>query len=125
MGVEGVLHPGAVQLGRGHDGGDGGVHLQRVPQLRPGEVHRHQGKAGGTVAAHPHGQHVKDLGDGDVPGGQGSPENAVCRDGHRDLGFPARRPVRGVGGVQKGVGHQLSQGITLLDAGAGGGEGKV
>ena len=114
MGVEGVHHPRHVQLGRRHDRGHRGVHLCRRPQLLPGEVAGHQWKTRGPILPHSHGEHIKGLGDGDIPRRQIGPQHAVGSDCHR--GHPwvlrcqlPRRP-------EEGVRHQLPQGISLLDA---------
>ena len=125
VGIEGIPHPGAVQLSRRHDGGDRGIHLQCVPQFRPSEIHRHQWKTGGSVAAHPHGQHVEGLGNSNLSGGQARPQHSVRRDRHSRLVLPAHRLVHGLCSIQKSVSHQLSQGIALLNAGPGSGEAKT
>ena len=123
MGVKAVIDPVDIQLGRIHDGGDGGIHLQHRPQLLSGEIHVHQGEAGGAVLPHPHGQHIEGHRGGDVPRRDGGAQHPVGGDGDGGavigVGLQLlRRPL-------EGVGHQSADGVVLLHAAGGSAHGEV
>ena len=123
VGVEGVVHPRHIELGSGHQGRHRGIHLGGGLQLLAGEVHPHQGEAGGAVAPHPHGQHVESHGRRDLPFGQGGPQHSVGGDRHGlDVGA-VRLQVSC--SPKEGIGRQLPQGVPALDPGDRGGQVEV
>ena len=112
VGIEGPAHTCAVELGRRHRGRYGGVHLKGVLQLPAGDIDPHQGIARSAVGPGAQGGDVKGVGDGDLPGGQGGPNNSGGHHGevHRHI----VRPLRLLHGVDIGVGNETAQGVLLL-----------